>query len=245
MRIVTAHAQAPPQGAQETRSIRLDSGQGLTRPPSDFDDRRDWLERDLDRVQMSLDSERKAFGQVLSWQLLSQVLLLNAYFAVLIFGWSTPLPGKRWLLAGVAVFGFLVAVLLMLTLRATREAIISLHQQRKILEAGLQRDFGRTPRFVPRSLATNHLASLANGVLPMVFVAGWFGLTVYTLAAPLPTQEAHVSSGPPAVLSADQPDAQTPSLAASAEPVSSVAAFPGSARKRAASPVTHRAGFDW
>lgn len=219
----------------ETRSYRLDSTAPLMRPPHDpYDERRDRLERDLDRVQQSLNSERTSFGQQLNWLMLSQALLLNAFLAVLILGWSTPLPAKRWLLVGVAVFACVVAVLIVLSLRGTRDAIMSLHQQRKFLEAALQRDFGRAPVFVPRGVVTRHLAGLANGVLPLTFVAGWIALAIYTLAAPLATD----AGAAPAAL---RPQSALP---APAQPVT-VAQSRAGAERTPPQAASAGGGFNW
>lgn len=192
MRIVspTEPAAAPtaatPTAAPEKRSLRLDANGPSTRPWVDTSfERRETLERELDRVQTSLLGERGSFGQQLTWLMLSQALLLNAFLGVLILGWSTPLPGKRLLLAGLAVFAAVVAVLIVLALRGTRDAVMSLHQQRKSLEATLQKDFGRAPIYAPRTVVTRGLAGVANGLLPGTFVAGWIALTIYALAAPL------------------------------------------------------------
>lgn len=177
---------AAPTPAAETRSLRLEANGPHTRPLVDTSfERRESLERELDRVQTSLLGERGSFGQQLTWLMLSQALLLNAFLFVLILGWSTPLPAKRLLLAGLAVFAAVVAVLIVLALRGTRDAVISLHQQRKSLEATLQKDFGRAPIYAPRTVVTRGLAGFANGVLPATFVAGWIALTLYALAAPL------------------------------------------------------------
>lgn len=191
MRIVstTDPAAAPtaaPPPAAETRSLRLEANGPLTRPLVDTSfERREALERELDRVQSSLLGERSSFGQQLTWLMVSQALLLNAFLFVLILGWSTPLPAKRLLLAGLAVFAAVVAVLIVLALRGTRDAVMSLHQQRKSLEASLQKDFGRTPIYAPRTVVTRGLAGFANGLLPTTIVAGWIALTIYALAAPL------------------------------------------------------------
>lgn len=188
MRIAAAvDPAASPAPATETRSLRLEAGSSLGRAAAvdTSYERREGLERELDRAQTALLSERSTFAQQLTWLMLSQALLLNAFLFVLILGWSTPLPGKRLLLVGLAVFAVVVAVLIVLALRGSRDAVMSLHQQRKTLEAVLQKDFGRQPLFVPRGLVTRGLASFAQGVLPATIVAGWVGLALYALAAPL------------------------------------------------------------
>lgn len=189
MRVLSTVEPAASSPNSEIRSYRLDAASPHAQAANADSryERREALERDLDRVQNSLNSERAAFGQQLNWLMLSQALLLNAYLVVLIVGWSTPLPAKRLLLAGIAVFATVVAILITFALRGTRDAVMVLHQQRKGLEAALQRDFGRAPVFVPYGLVTRGLASFANGLLPLTFVAGWIAITLYTLAAPLST----------------------------------------------------------
>jgi hypothetical protein len=188
--------------ATETRSLRLDVGPSVNRPtPVDTSyERREGLERELDRVQGALLGERNGFAQQLNWLMLSQALLLNAFLFVLILGWSTPLPGKRLLLVGLAVFAVAVAVLIVLALRGTRDAVMSLHHHRKSLEATLQKDFGRAPLFTPPGLVTRGLATFAHGALPATLVAGWVALALYTLAAPLGTnaEPAAASTSAPA-----------------------------------------------
>ena len=226
MRIVSptepaaAPTAAPPASTSETRSLRLEAHGGPhTRPLVDTSyERREQLERELDRVQTSLIGERSTFGQQLNWLMLSQALLLNAFLFVLILGWSTPLPAKRLLLAGLAVFAAVVAILIVLALRGTRDAVMALHQQRKSLEATLQKDFGRTPIYTPRALVTRGLAGFANGLLPAVIVAGWIALTIYTLAAPLgaSAEPAASAAAPIASAAAQRPAARAPARTAPA-----------------------------
>lgn len=185
------------------RSLRLEAG-SAARTAAGADqsfERREELERELDRVQTALLSERATYGHQLNWLMLSQALLLNAFLVVLVLGWSTPLPGKRLLLAGLAVFAMSVAVLIVLALRGTRDAVMSLHQHRRRLEGALQRDFGREPLFASRALVTRALASLANGVLPALMLAGWIAITIYALAAPLGATEPAPSARPTATSS--------------------------------------------
>lgn len=256
MRIVsTAEAAAAPTAAPvaETRSLRLEANGGPhTRPLVDKSyERRDQLERELDRVQGALLAERATYGQQLNWLMLSQALLLNAFLFVLILGWSTPLPGKRLVLAGMTVFAAVVAVLIVLALRGTRDAVMSLHQQRKTLEGTLQKDFGREPVFAPRALVTRGLAAAANGLLPATFVAGWIALTIYALAAPLgtgagsTTSAAPASAPPSATRSMPRTTAsRTASSAAAGGPVAE-AAGPMHAETEPVAAVQRTGGFKW
>jgi hypothetical protein len=242
MRIVSslepaAAPTAAPSPASETRSLRLEAHGGPhTRqlPPVDTSfERREQLEREMDRVQHSLLAERTTYGQQLNWLMLSQALLLNAFLFVLILGWTTPLPAKRLLLAGMAVFAATVAVLIVLALRGTRDAVISLHQHRKSLEGTLQKDCGREPVFATRGLVTRGLASAANGLLPITFVAGWVALTIYTLAAPLGASNDSAASAAPA---AARPAARAPVRPTAAAPASTPSPATAAAAAAATAP---------
>jgi hypothetical protein len=263
MRIVSslepaAAPTAAPSPAAETRSLRLEAHGGpQTRPLSLVDtsyERREQLERELDRVQQSLLAERTTYGQQLNWLMLSQALLLNAFLFVLILGWTTPLPAKRLLLAGIAVFAATVAVLIVLALRGTRDAVISLHQHRKSLEGTLQKDFGREPVFATRGLVTRGLAGAANGLLPITFVAGWVALTIYTLAAPLGASSESVagSAAPtaarPATRAPTRPTAAAPATAAAAAAATAPSTGPAEPLHAETEPVAaaqRAGGFKW
>lgn len=256
MRIVspTEPAAAPTAAspASETRSLRLEASGPLTRPLVDTSfERREALERELDRVQSSLLGERSSFGQQLTWLMVSQALLLNAFLFVLILGWSTPLPAKRLLLAGLAVFAAVVAVLVVLALHGTRDAVMSLHQQRKSLEATLQKDFGRAPIYAPRTVVTRGLAGFANGLLPATIVAGWIALTIYALAAPLggatdsPVSAAG-SAGAPAAAQASRNGLRAPARSMSSTTAADAqVADAAPADGTAAPPARRTGGFKW
>jgi hypothetical protein len=148
-------------------------------------ERRELLERELDRVQGAFQAEQTSYSQQLNWLILSQGLFLIAYLLVLVLGVSAPLPAKRLLLAGLAAFAAGVAGLIYVALRGGRDAVHALREQRREIETTLHRDFGRTPIFVPRNVVTRGLSGLAAGILPAVFVAGWLIISLYALAAPL------------------------------------------------------------
>lgn len=216
-------------------TLRFDAAAPIEAPPSSdaaaSAQRRLALERELDRVQGALQTERSAYSQQLNWLMLSQGLFLNAYLLVLVLGFGTPLPAKRWLLGGLAVFAALVAVLIYVALRGSRDAAQALRQQRRSLEESLHRDYGRTPTFVPRNVVTRGLSGLAASLLPGTFIAGWVAITLYSLAAPLhgrPSAEsaaAHLPAGEAARtgmkgVSATRPTgAATPRSGASDRPV--------------------------
>ena len=63
------------------------------------------LERELDRLNAAIAAHSSASASHLQWTLLAQAFLLAAYLIVLVGAWSLPLPGKRWLLAAIAVYG--------------------------------------------------------------------------------------------------------------------------------------------
>lgn len=144
---------------------------------------RDVLERELDRVQGAVQASESSFGQQLNWLLLAQALFLNAYLVVLVFGSAPAIPGRRWLLAGLALFAAVFAVFTYLALRGSRDAVSSLRATRQDLEATLARQ-GRAPLFAPRSLMSAGLSSFAVNVLPASFIVGWLVISIYALAVP-------------------------------------------------------------
>ncbi len=144
---------------------------------------RDALERELDRVQSAVQASEASFGQQLNWLLLAQALFLNAYLVVLVFGSGAAVPGRRWLLAGLAIFAVIFAAFTYLALRGSRDTVSSLRAARRDLEATLARQ-GRAPLFAPKSIMGAGLSSFAVGVLPVAFIVGWLVISVYALATP-------------------------------------------------------------
>ena len=144
---------------------------------------RDALERELDRVQLALQAGETSVGQQITWLLLAQALFLNAYLLILVFGTGPAIPGKRWLLAGIAIFSAAFAVFTYLALRGSRDALRALRATRRDIEAALAK-LGRTPVFAPRNFVTAGLASFASSLLPASFIAGWVAISVYALAVP-------------------------------------------------------------
>jgi|GEM_PF-1429093 len=217
MRIVIPQSPAAPArpatATAAKSSLRLEARGPSTRPLPPAGESREQLERELDRVQHGLLGERANFGQQLNWLLLSQALLLNAFLIVLVFGWSTPLPGKRALLAALALFAAALAILIVLALRGTRDAVLSLQELRQTLEARLHKDCQRAPLFASRALVTRSLATAAGGLLPVAIVAGWIALALYALAAPFAT-----ASAPQRDLGAPTSTAGAQSLARSPSP---------------------------
>lgn len=180
-----ATAGSDPSLAQRERAtLRLDAAAHAAPSPAAAAQRHQ-LERELDRVQDTLNQEQASFGRQLAWQTLAQGLLLNAYLIVLVLGWSAPLPAKRWLLAALAIFAGVTTILAYIAQRGNQDALLSLRTVRRELEATLQHDFGRPPLFAPRSVVTRCMASLSAALLPLLFIIGWSLLTIYTLAAPL------------------------------------------------------------
>lgn len=140
------------------------------------------LERELDRLQASLAAEQTSFGQQLTWLLLSQGLLLNAFVVLLVLGWSAPLPGRRLVLAGLALVALTIAVFITLALRGTGDGLHALAKARRDIESRLEKDHGRAPIYA--ALAGHGLARTAARLLPATFIAGWLALSLYALGLP-------------------------------------------------------------
>jgi hypothetical protein len=151
------------------------------------DDNRLALERELDRLNTAIQGSAAALGQHLSWLIVAQAFLLSAYFIVLVGAWSMPLPGKRWLLTGIGLFAMLAVGCTYLGLRAARDRVGPLKLQRQRVEDALERVAARPPAFARQGTVTALLAQASTRGLPVVIVAGWIALTLYTLALPLPT----------------------------------------------------------
>lgn len=83
--------------------------------------RRADLERELARVQAATPAPTASPGKPGNGLLLAQGLLLNAFGLLLVFGWSSPLPGRPLLLVALALAGVVVAGLVYMTLQAARD----------------------------------------------------------------------------------------------------------------------------
>jgi membrane protein implicated in regulation of membrane protease activity len=145
------------------------------------------LERELDRLNTAVQGSAAALGQHLSWMLVAQAFLLTAYVIVLIGGWSLPLPGKRWLLTGIAAFALLAVVGTYLGLRAARDRVGPLKAQRQRVEDALERVAARPPAFARQGAVNAAVANASTRGLPLLVVAGWIALSLYSLALPFPT----------------------------------------------------------
>lgn len=150
------------------------------------DDNRLALERELDRLNAAVQGSAAALGQHLSWTLVSQAFLLMAYVVVLVGAWSLPLPGKRWLLIGIAVFALAAVVCTYLGLRAARDRVGPLKLQRRRVEDALERVAARPPAFARQGAFTALLAHASTRGLPLLIVAGWIALSLYALGLPMP-----------------------------------------------------------
>lgn len=178
------------------------------------------LERELDRLNLAIHGAAAAVGQHLNSLLVSQSMLLLAYLVVLIGAWGIPLPGKRWLMGGIALMGLLAVVMPYLGLRGARDRIGPLKHQRKGVEDALERVAARPPVFARQGLFNAVLAQTATRGLPVAMLAGWVALGIYTLALPTSID----------VRSAAQTPASAPELRAPATTVrSSPARAPGKA----------------
>jgi hypothetical protein len=142
------------------------------------------LERELDRLNDALGGHAAVAAQHLNWTLLAQAFLLTAYLIVLVGGWSIPLPGKHWLLTGIAAYGALSLALGFLSQRGSRDRIAPLRQSRRLIEQALERVAARPTVFSRERVFTTGLGDWATRLLPLVVLTGWAALTVYTLALP-------------------------------------------------------------
>lgn len=145
------------------------------------------LERELDRLNTAVQGSAAALGQHLSWMLVAQAFLLTAYVIVLVGGWSLPLPGKRWLLAGISAFALLAVVGTYLGLRAARDRVGPLKAHRQRVEDALERVAARPPAFARQGALNAALAQGSTRGLPLLVIAGWIVLSLYSLALPFPT----------------------------------------------------------
>jgi hypothetical protein len=143
------------------------------------------LERELDRLNTAIQGSAAALGQHLSWMIVAQAFLLTAYLVVLVGGWSLPIPGKRGLLLGTAAFALLAVTFTYLGLRAARDRVGPLKLQRQRVEDALERVAARPPAFARQGAVTALLAHGSTLGLPLLIVAGWVALSLYTLALPL------------------------------------------------------------
>jgi hypothetical protein len=174
-------------------------------------DQRASLERELDRLNLAVQGTAAAIGQQLSWMVLTQGFALAAYMLLLIGGWTLPLPGKRWLLLGIAGFSTLAVVCTYLGLRAARDRVGPLKAHRQRVEDALERIAARPPVFARQGPITAMLAHASTRGLPLLLCAGWVVLSVYTLGLPLPTETT-------------RPVAAAPTDRSTAAPAASVAA---------------------
>jgi hypothetical protein len=255
MRVVS-RTETPALVAEDTQSttLRLDA-----RPRTEAPERpatapaRESLERELDRVQSAVQAGEATFGQQITWLLLAQALFLNAYLMVLVFGAGAAIPGKRWLLAGLAIFATAFAVFTYLALRGSRDSLRSLRATRRDVEAALAK-LGREPVFAPRNFVTAGLSSFASSLLPATFVAGWLAISVYALAAPngpRPIEEQVAAPidtpAPPAARPAPPrafiPRGTTPSMPAL--PPDAAPIEPAPAGAQPADEPKKRTGFKW
>lgn len=202
------------------------------------DDNRLALERELDRLNTAIQGSAAALGQHLSWVIVAQAFLLTAYVIVLVGAWTLPLPGKRWLLTGIALFAVLAVSGTYLGLRAARDRVGPLKLQRQRVEDALERVAARPPAFARQGAVTALLAQASTRGLPLLVVAGWVALALYTLALPLPTDSKPMSAAaesrpngaaaPAAkpVRSASAPATAKPAPAVTASEASTAAAEP-------------------
>jgi len=144
------------------------------------------LERELDRLNASLGVHSMAAAQHLNWTLLAQSFLLTSYLIVLVAGWSVPLPGKRWLLVAIAGYGAVSLILGYLSQRGSRDRLAPLRHSRRLTEEALERVASRPTVFSRERLLVAILGDWATRLVPIVVLAGWAALCLYTLTLPIP-----------------------------------------------------------
>jgi hypothetical protein len=195
------------------------------------DDNRLALERELDRLNVAIQGSAAALGQHLSWMLVAQAFLLVAYAIVLVAGWSVPLPGKRWLLIGIAAFATVAVLATYLGLRAARDRVGPLKQHRQRVEDALERVAARPPAFARQGAITAALSQLSTRGLPVLISGGWVALALYALALPMPNDvRMSTSTGEPRSNGA----AAAPAKAARPSVASAKAATPAPVEEAAA-----------
>ena len=144
------------------------------------------LERELDRLNEALAAHAASAAQHLNWTLLAQAFLLTSYLIVLVGGWAVPLPGKRWLLAAIVGYGAVSLVLGYLSQRGGRDRLAPLRNSRRLVEQALERVANRPTVFSRERVLVTTVGDWATRLLPVIILAGWAALTLYTLALAIP-----------------------------------------------------------
>jgi hypothetical protein len=158
---VTPRGMAAPPPARPTLHLDLDPSRPATirieAAPRLLSARRRDLERELDRAPAAAAASPASLMPQLNWLLLAQGLLLNAFVMLLVFGWSSPLPGRHLLLAGFGLAGMALASVAYLVVSAARAR-----------QGGVESGPGQ----------------FALRALPVTFVLGWAALSLYAIALP-------------------------------------------------------------
>ncbi len=246
--VISIVAALEPNADAPRTTLRIDVAGAPRTEPAPAPEERTRMERELDRVQHALQAEHAMFGQQLNCLILSQALLLNAWLIVLVLGRSTPLQGNRLLLAGLALFAALVAVLVALALRGGRDALHALRSQQRELEDALHRRFGRTPLFQSASVVSRGFGAAAMRLLPARFVAGRVAISLYTLAAPMSSKAIEEATASTATPARAVPRAATPGRAAApraAQPAAASATIENGAVATPNPAAPQRPGFKW
>lgn len=157
------------------------------------------VERELDRVNGALQHHVTSMAQHVNGVLLVHAVLLVAFLVLLVAGWTTPLPAKRWLLAAFAGFAVLSLILAHVGVRVQLARAAELRLHLRLNEEALERIAGRSPVFV-RHRVIAAFGRACIGTLPLLIAAGWASLVLYSLALPLPaeTRVAAEARGEPA-----------------------------------------------
>ena len=128
------------------------------------------------------------------------------------------------MLTGIALFAILAVSFTYLGLRAARDRVGPLKLQRQRVEDALERVAARPPAFARQGAVTALLAQASTRGLPLLVIAGWAALTLYTLALPLPSDgkstaaaaESRSNGATPPVAKAAGRSATTPAVAKAA-----------------------------
>jgi len=158
---------------------------------------------------------------------LSQGLLLNAFVMLLVFGWSSPLPGRRILLCAFALGGIVIAALIHVALRNVQS-----------------RASAGAPRRNDPMSASGWLAAAAIRALPAALVAGWIALGLYALALPPSANAFEESRGAPKA-PANATAASRPAARGTSAPAPAQSGDSGSTKERAEPQTAKRSLFKW
>lgn len=149
---------APPPSAQEALAQQLANAQ-----------------RELDRLNLAVNTEQGSLGQHMNWLLASQAILIHTFLMVFVVSAMGVIAVNHWLLGGLALIGITCALVLHASLDRGSQTLAILVLQRRAFEAELANLCGRTPT-LPKD-SPKHSAWAAP-----LFVVVWLGLLVCSAA---------------------------------------------------------------